>query len=38
MEDITWTTSYCLEEPRFPEIILATTTKLGILERPEYVG
>ena len=38
MVDESWTTSYCLNTPGFPELLYATMTRLGILDHPKYVG
>ena len=33
-----WTTTYCINEDGFPKVLYAATVRLGIPERPEYVG
>ena len=33
-----WTTTYCINEDGFPRVLYAATVRLGIPERPEYVG
>jgi hypothetical protein len=33
-----WTTTYCIHEEGFPKVLYATTVRLGIPGRPEYVG
>jgi hypothetical protein len=33
-----WTTTYCINEDGFPKVLYAATLRLGIPERPEYVG
>jgi hypothetical protein len=33
-----WVPTYCLEEDGFPKVLYATTVRLGIMDRPEYVG
>jgi hypothetical protein len=33
-----WVTTYCLEEDGFPKVLYATTVRLCIMDRPEYVG
>jgi hypothetical protein len=33
-----WTTTYCTQEEGFPKVLYATTVRLGIPDRPEYVG
>jgi hypothetical protein len=32
-----WTTTYCTQEEGFPKVLYATTVRLGIPDRPEYV-
>jgi hypothetical protein len=32
------TTTYCTQEEDFPKVLYAATVRLGILDRPEYVG
>jgi hypothetical protein len=33
-----WTTTYCTQEEGFSKVLYATTVRLGILDRSEYVG
>ncbi|XP_039778425.1 uncharacterized protein LOC120645740, partial [Panicum virgatum] len=33
-----WTTTYCINEDGFPKVLYAATVRLGIPERPEYIG
>jgi hypothetical protein len=33
-----WVTIYCLKEDGFPKVLYATTIRLSIMDRPEYVG
>jgi hypothetical protein len=33
-----WTTTYCTQEEGFPKVLYATTVRLGIPDRPEYIG
>jgi hypothetical protein len=33
-----WTITYCTQEEGFPKVLYAATVRLGILDRPEYVG
>jgi hypothetical protein len=33
-----WTTTYCTQEEGFPKVLYVTTVRLGISDRPEYVG
>ena len=33
-----WTTTYCINEDGFPKVLYAAIMRLGIPERPEYVG
>jgi hypothetical protein len=33
-----WTTTYCTQEEGFPKVIYVITVRLGIPDRPEYVG
>ena len=33
-----WTTTYCINEDGFPRVLYAATVRLGIPERPYYVG
>jgi hypothetical protein len=33
-----WTTIYCTQEEGFPKVLYAATVRLGIPDRPEYVG
>jgi hypothetical protein len=32
-----WTTTYCIQEEGFPQVLYATTVRLGISDCPEYV-
>jgi hypothetical protein len=33
-----WTTTCCIQEEDFPQVLYATTARLCISDRPEYVG
>jgi hypothetical protein len=33
-----WTTTRCIQEEGFPQVLYAATAQLGILDRMEYVG
>jgi hypothetical protein len=33
-----WTTTYCTQEEGFPKVLCAATVRLGILDRPKYIG
>lgn len=37
-EEAVWKTSYCLNEQGFPILLYGAMMRLGIMERPEYVG
>ena len=38
MAENAWTTSYLMDVEGFPKLLYATMVRLGILDRPEYVG
>ena len=38
MAEEVWTTSYPMDAEGFPKLLYATMVRLGILDRPEYVG
>src|SRR6266540_2924088 len=35
-EELGWTTSYCLEEEGFPEVLWETLMRFGYVQHPEY--
>jgi len=35
-EELDWTTSYCLDEEGFPEILWETLMRFGYTQHPEY--
>lgn len=38
MEEAGWAITYCLDEAGFPRVLYEATSRLGIMEHPEYVG
>jgi hypothetical protein len=33
-----WITTHCIQEEGFPKVLYATTARLGVSDRSEYVG